>query len=176
MNKLRVLSQVKSLGKVVSLQQNSVRTAFVYTPDWLPGERPKTEEERRKAAKKYNLLPEEYEVQPDDGFATGDYPHLPHTHYDSRDPFYPWDYPMFRTNYGEPLPNDFAISHYGMGFNEQPVNQQISVWEQLAYMVGVLGTISLILKYFCWEKRYYHPKFDSPKYQKGVVHYGYHQK
>lgn len=33
----------------------------------MPGPLPQTEEERRAAAKKYGLLPEEYKTYPDDG-------------------------------------------------------------------------------------------------------------
>lgn len=38
-----------------------------WNKDFAPGPLPKTEEERRAAAKKYGLLPEEYRTYPDDG-------------------------------------------------------------------------------------------------------------
>lgn len=38
-----------------------------WNKDWMPGPLPQTEEERRAAAKKYGLLPEEYKTYPDDG-------------------------------------------------------------------------------------------------------------
>ncbi|CAG2163376.1 unnamed protein product [Oppiella nova] len=44
--------------------------------DWKPGQYPKTQEEREAAAKKYNLIPEDYEPYPE-GSGYGDYPKLP---------------------------------------------------------------------------------------------------
>lgn len=38
-----------------------------WNKDFAPGPLPQTEEERRAAAKKYGLLPEEYRTYPDDG-------------------------------------------------------------------------------------------------------------
>lgn len=38
-----------------------------WNKDFAPGPLPKTEEERRAAAKKYGLLPEEYRTYPEDG-------------------------------------------------------------------------------------------------------------
>ena len=68
----------------------------------MAGPYPKTEKERLAAAKKYGLLPHEYEPYPDDGYGAGDYPKLPDIGADSRDPYYPWDIPELRKNYAEP--------------------------------------------------------------------------
>lgn len=38
-----------------------------WNKDWKPGPYPETEEERKAAAKKYGLLPEDYKPYPDDG-------------------------------------------------------------------------------------------------------------
>lgn len=68
----------------------------------MPGPRPKTEEEMKKAAKKYGLHPAEYKLYPDDGeHPVGDYPHLPDIGNALKDPYYPYDYPEDRRNYGE---------------------------------------------------------------------------
>ncbi|KAL1449210.1 hypothetical protein WDU94_000427 [Cyamophila willieti] len=182
MNKLRVLSQMRAFKalpltrKVSPLQVQAVRTAFVYTPDWVPGKRPETEEERIKAAKKYNLLPEEYEPQDDDGFAQGDYPKLPTSHIDDRDPFYPWDYPLLRTNYGETLPDDFIISTYGMFNPNEIVYKKMPWYEQIFKATLLYGGLTFFIWFFMLEYRYYYPKFESPLYKKGVVHYGYEKK
>lgn len=61
---------------------------------------PKTEEERVAAAKKYNLIPEDYEVN-DDTMGYGDYPKLPPVGMDARDPYEDMDYHYRRRNYGE---------------------------------------------------------------------------
>ena len=68
--------------------------------DWKPGPPPKTEEERIAAAKKYNLIPEDYETY-DESHGTGDYPKLPIVSMDSRDPYEDFDYYYFRQNFGE---------------------------------------------------------------------------
>ncbi|ESN98031.1 hypothetical protein HELRODRAFT_84818, partial [Helobdella robusta] len=71
--------------------------------DWKPGPYPKTEKERLAAAKKYNLVPQDYKPYPDDGMGYGDYPMLPHKCSEARDPNEIWDIPHVRRNYGEPV-------------------------------------------------------------------------
>ncbi|XP_037761168.1 NADH dehydrogenase [ubiquinone] 1 beta subcomplex subunit 8, mitochondrial isoform X1 [Chelonia mydas] len=69
----------------------------------MPGPYPKTPEERAAAAKKYNMRVEDYEPHPDDGMGYGDYPKLPDRSHHERDPWYQWDYPGLRQNWGEPM-------------------------------------------------------------------------
>lgn len=64
---------------------------------------PKTDEERVAAAKKYNLLPEEYKPYADDGLGYGDYPKLPNVSVEARDPNYPYDFPEHKRNFHEPV-------------------------------------------------------------------------
>lgn len=72
--------------------------------DFKPGPKPKTKEEMEAAAKKYNLHPSEYEPYPDDdGLGRGDYPKLPDIAVEERDPYYPWDSPEHKRNFGEPV-------------------------------------------------------------------------
>ena len=52
------------------------------------------------AAKKYNLIPEDYETYPDD-YGLGDYPKLEPVGWQARDPFESYDHPYWRRNYGE---------------------------------------------------------------------------
>ncbi|XP_014260779.1 NADH dehydrogenase [ubiquinone] 1 beta subcomplex subunit 8, mitochondrial [Cimex lectularius] len=80
-----------------------------WNKDWMPGPYPKTEEERLAAAKKYNLLPQEYKPIDDDGYGAGDYPDFKPYSVESRDPFYPWDFPEYRRNFGEALHEDFNM-------------------------------------------------------------------
>lgn len=97
-----------------------------WNKDWKPGPYPTTDEERRAAAKKYGLLPEDYKPYPDDGRSLrgnnwlkqilidnlsqnwkftgaglGDYPHLPDIPVEQRDITYPYDNPEMRRNFGE---------------------------------------------------------------------------
>jgi len=74
--------------------------------DWKPGPPPKTKEEREAAAKKYNLIPEDYEVH-DASEGYGDYPKLPPVGQDARDPFEDFDHHYRRLNYGETLHVDY---------------------------------------------------------------------
>lgn len=80
-------------------------SASYWVEDDMPKPYPKTQKERLEAAKRYGLLPHEYEPYPDDGMGKGDYPHLPDIGADSKDPNYPWDYPEYRKNYGECVSN-----------------------------------------------------------------------
>lgn len=78
----------------------SNRSVVSHEP-WKPGPYPKTEEERLAAAKKYGLLPEEYEPYPDDGLGYGDYPKLPDIGQDSKSEYIPWDCPEHNRNFGK---------------------------------------------------------------------------
>uniref|UniRef100_A0A0V0G753 Putative ubiquinone oxidoreductase ndufb8/ashi subunit n=1 Tax=Triatoma dimidiata TaxID=72491 RepID=A0A0V0G753_TRIDM len=80
-----------------------------WNKDWKPGKYPTTEEEKLAAAKKYNLFPEEYVPVKDDGHGAGDYPGFKPYSVESRDPFYPWDFPEYRRNFNEPLHEDINI-------------------------------------------------------------------
>ncbi|KAB1271697.1 NADH dehydrogenase [ubiquinone] 1 beta subcomplex subunit 8; mitochondrial [Camelus dromedarius] len=73
------------------------------TKDMLPGPYPRTPEERAAAAKKYNMRVEDYEPYQDDGMGYGDYPKLPDRSQQERDPWYDWDHPDLRLNWGEPI-------------------------------------------------------------------------
>lgn len=82
-----------------------------WNKDWKPGPYPKTEEERRAAAKKYNLIPEDYEPYDDkDGLGYGDYPKLPLKSAEGKDPYHHWDITHLKKNYGEPV--SFKICFY----------------------------------------------------------------
>ncbi|XP_043912418.1 NADH dehydrogenase [ubiquinone] 1 beta subcomplex subunit 8, mitochondrial [Protopterus annectens] len=105
---------IRSLGERVvrtaplSLAQSS-RAASGVSKDTLPGPYPKTPEERAAAAKKYNMRVEDYEPYPDDGMGYGDYPKLPDRSQQERDPWYSWDHPDLRRNWGETMHWDFDM-------------------------------------------------------------------
>lgn len=81
-----------------------------WTRDWKPGPPPTTPEERAAAAKKYNLIPEDYEpYEREEGF--GDYPKLPEVGQDARDPYDDFDYHYRRRNFGETVSSrSYAVS------------------------------------------------------------------
>lgn len=72
-----------------------------WNQDWRPGQFPVTPEERAAAAKKYGLLVEDYEPMPYGEW--GDYPKIPDVGGAAKDPYYNWDDPHTRRNFGEPL-------------------------------------------------------------------------
>lgn len=122
------------------------------------------------------MLPEEYEPQPDDGLACGDYPHIPGTHHDAKDPFYPYDYPFFRTNYGEPLPDSFSVSMSVQYNYQNEFDKHVSPTEQFLTMTAVLGGFGLLVWFYGIKYRHYDPHFSPAKFEKGVTHYGYPSK
>uniref|UniRef100_A0A8C6XZR9 NADH:ubiquinone oxidoreductase subunit B8 n=1 Tax=Naja naja TaxID=35670 RepID=A0A8C6XZR9_NAJNA len=75
----------------------------------LPGSYPKTPQEQAAAAKKYNLTLEDYQTYADDGVGYGDYPKLPDQSSQEKNPWYEWDYPELRRNFGEPLHRNFDL-------------------------------------------------------------------
>ncbi|KAL4834467.1 hypothetical protein H8958_003627 [Nasalis larvatus] len=78
------------------------RTASRMTNDMLPASYPRTPEGRAAAPKKYNMCVGDYEPYPDDGMQYGDYPKLPDRSQHERNPWYSWDQPDLRLNWGEP--------------------------------------------------------------------------
>lgn len=67
----------------------------------MPAPYPRTEKERAASAQKYGIPLEEYKPIPDDGEGAGDYPDFKAISGDSKDPFYPWDFPEVKRNFNE---------------------------------------------------------------------------
>ncbi|NP_001279421.1 NADH dehydrogenase [ubiquinone] 1 beta subcomplex subunit 8, mitochondrial [Callorhinchus milii] len=92
-----------------AVSHGQARAASGLSEDMLPGPYPRTPEERAVAAKKYNMRVEDYEPYPDDGMGFGDYPKLSDRSQQERDPWYKWDAPDLRRNWGEPMHWDFDM-------------------------------------------------------------------
>ncbi|KAM8837255.1 NADH dehydrogenase [ubiquinone] 1 beta subcomplex subunit 8, mitochondrial [Spinachia spinachia] len=75
----------------------------------LPGPCPMSPDEKAAAAKKYSMTVEDYKPYPDNGEGFGDYPMLPAKSQSERDPWYEWDHPDLRRNWGEPMHWDFDM-------------------------------------------------------------------
>ncbi|XP_059180773.1 NADH dehydrogenase [ubiquinone] 1 beta subcomplex subunit 8, mitochondrial [Centropristis striata] len=93
----------------ISAHLSGYRAASGGSKDHLPGPFPMTPEERAAAAKKFNMRVEDYEPIPDEGDGFGDYPKLPNKSQHERDPWYEWDHPDLRRNWGEPMHWDFDM-------------------------------------------------------------------
>lgn len=75
-----------------------------WNKDFKPAPYPQTEAEREASARKYNLLPAEYKLNSNEGFGYGDYPKLEGgLGAEARDPYYPYDFPELKRNFGEPV-------------------------------------------------------------------------
>ncbi|XP_008287044.1 NADH dehydrogenase [ubiquinone] 1 beta subcomplex subunit 8, mitochondrial [Stegastes partitus] len=99
----------KGKGSGISALISGSRAASSVGKGSLPGPYPKTPEERAAAAKKYNMIPEDYEPYPDKGEGYGDYPMLPNKSQHERDPWYSWDHSDLRRNWGETMHWDFDM-------------------------------------------------------------------
>lgn len=139
-----------------------------WNKDWKPGPYPKTPEERAAAARKYNLSPEEYEPYPDDGLGHGDYPKLPDMSVESRDPFYPWDFPEHKRNFGEPIHVD--VDMYGEDRFDVSSKPRYTLRQQLLAFLGVMGA-SAALYYWLEDKRMFRPALPKQYPYKGETCY-----
>jgi len=154
---------------------NTQRVAFIpirncgWIRDWKPGPYPKTKEEREAAAKKYNLIPEDYEPYPE-GTGTGDYPKLPPVGQDARDPYEDFDYHYRRRNFGETLHREYEI--YTSDRHNPNEELRYTPFYMAMNFIGVVAFVfclALIDDYFdlrnVWPLK---PKqFPTP----GVIHY-----
>ncbi|BHF78602.1 hypothetical protein AAHC03_020865 [Spirometra sp. Aus1] len=94
--------------------------------DWKPARYPTTPAERAAAAKKYGLLPQDYETYENDGNAPGDYPKLEPFNELHRDPYEHYDYGYVKRNYNEPIPWDWDY-YWSMGYD--PAQQELRYGE-----------------------------------------------
>lgn len=96
------LSRSFSNSRILSAEGDELHTV---------GPWPKTKEEREKAAKKYNLIPEDYEPY-EYGWAMGDYPKLPPIGAFNRDPYEDFDDVEEKRNHGEVMHRDYDLYMY----------------------------------------------------------------
>lgn len=66
---------------------------------WQPGKY--SEKDHDKIAAKYNMHPKDYKPYSDKEACVGDYPDIPWIGAEAKDPYYPYDIPVFRKNYCE---------------------------------------------------------------------------
>ncbi|KAK9500515.1 hypothetical protein O3M35_001765 [Rhynocoris fuscipes] len=140
-----------------------------WNKDWGPAKLPQTKEEKLAAAKKYNLLPQEYDNIPDDGHGAGDYPNFKPYSTESRDPFYPWDFPEYRRNFGEAMHEDSHL--YGEDRHDVSMKPRYSLATMLSYSLGVMG-MSWLLMYLT-DDMVFLPMMPHHLPKDGVKHYTY---
>ncbi len=100
-------------------------------------EPPKTEAEKIAAAKKYGILPEEYEAfSPDEHFNYGDYPKIQTIGGDQRSGQVDWDFPELKRNFGEPLDIEFLnYMENRISTEERP----FTCYESLLHFLGIMA-------------------------------------
>ncbi|XP_065353668.1 NADH dehydrogenase [ubiquinone] 1 beta subcomplex subunit 8, mitochondrial [Cloeon dipterum] len=154
-----------STGQNITFQ--ALRSAGGWNKDFAPGPFPKTEEERRAAAKRYNMHPDEYQPYPDESYGMGDYPKLPDISGESRDPYYNWDFPEHKRNFGDPVhAHADAIGEDRWNISAKP---KIPYKTQILASIGFIG--SLIGIYFLtYDFTYYQPVMPKQLPANGV-HY-----
>ena len=119
--------------------------AKAWNKEWLPSKRPKTQEEREAAAKKYGLLPQDYEPYPDDGHGVGDYPKLPDIGGDSRSDWEDYDMPTLKRNYQEPLHYHSDAYSEDRLYPDDPIQYDyMPYWKMLVITLGLFGVMALI--------------------------------
>ncbi|KAK0092968.1 hypothetical protein PV326_000210 [Microctonus aethiopoides] len=148
---------------------NVIRTKVYTNFDYMPGPRPKTEEEMKKAAKKYGLHPAEYKLYPDDGMhPVGDYPHLPDIGTGLKDPYYPYDYPDERRNYGETIHHEINI----MGEERCDIGEKPWISYRTQTLILLATTIVMFgLSYLCEPYPMFRPALKQQMYEPGAAHY-----
>ncbi|CAL8096004.1 unnamed protein product [Orchesella dallaii] len=128
-----------------ALSTTSVNSAGYWNKDWRPTDDPPANEEaRRAAAKKYGMIPEDYETYANDGTGYGDYPKLPIITAESKDPHALYDFPELKRNYGEPLHVDADL--YGEDRWDRTRRFVVPLHTQALMFFGVMGGTFLL---FC---------------------------
>ncbi|XP_024881661.1 uncharacterized protein LOC112460936 [Temnothorax curvispinosus] len=134
---------------------------------WRPGKY--SEKDHDKIAEKYNLHPKEYKPYPDDGKKfTGDYPQLPMVGPAAKDPYYPYDIPVYKKNYRETLHDQFEImgeDRFSYGYNYR-INLYVGTAIFFATMIAC-ATITYLLEPY----KTFIPRMEQQMPKKGVVHY-----
>ncbi|KAL3278717.1 hypothetical protein HHI36_016249 [Cryptolaemus montrouzieri] len=163
----------KCLAKLSKLSSNHSKVLVTsvrnhWNKDHKPGPYPKTESERLAAAKKYGVHPAEYEAYDDDGTGYGDYPKFKAESGDSKDPFYPWDYPELKRNFEEPLHVEFDLireDRYDVTTKYTP-----SCKIQYLQFIGVMSGLYLMF-WICEHFKCFHAAIPKQYPSDGKTHY-----
>lgn len=152
-------------AREVTARAGSVRLFSIISPDpgynnLTMGPYPKTKEERILAAKKYNLIPEDYETYPEDeGF--GDYPKLPTIGTANRDPYDDYDDPVDRRYYGEPFHLYYDLYQYE---RHDPMWREKLVRPLWATRLIFIAT-ALFMPCYLWFFEYFEIEITQPRKQ-----------
>uniref|UniRef100_U5EVZ6 Putative mitochondrial electron transport n=1 Tax=Corethrella appendiculata TaxID=1370023 RepID=U5EVZ6_9DIPT len=158
----------KISNKNPSILYLAARNAGHWNKDFKPAPYPKTEREREEAAKKYGLHPSEYEPYPDDGLGYGDYPKLKDEAIESRDPYYPYDFPEHKRNFNEPIHAEIDYHSEDRYGTAAPLRYSLNK------MLGLfLGCMASCIALYVWLEDYkmFRPVLKKQLPAQGVPHY-----
>ncbi|CEF62412.1 NADH dehydrogenase [ubiquinone] 1 beta subcomplex subunit 8 family-containing protein [Strongyloides ratti] len=118
--------------------------------DHKPGPYPKTDEERRIAAMKYGLRPEDYKpISPSDVMDhSGDYPDLGTITFAHKDPYEAWTDRLNRRNWGEAVPMN-SIRYRGDRITFTGLEEEdFKTWNAILMTLRVVLPMILLSYYF----------------------------
>ncbi|XP_022669814.1 NADH dehydrogenase [ubiquinone] 1 beta subcomplex subunit 8, mitochondrial-like [Varroa jacobsoni] len=160
-------------GAVANFHTGQFCAAVLTNRDWKPGPYPKTEAERRAAAKKYNMIYEDYKPYPENHDDTmGDYPMLPALGLESKNPYAAYDFPAYRRNYGEPIMHDFDM--YTRERWNVTERHHVTLIRQLFAFLGVVGAVAgyhALSEYYSFYCELSPVPITKQYPREGVVHY-----
>lgn len=119
------------------------------------------------------MHPSEYQPYPDDGMGFGDYPKLKDESVERRDPYYPWDMPELKRNFGDPIhiqDNIYSEDRFGT-----PAPLRWSKSTILACFVGVMG-FWFGAYFFLEDYKMFRPVIPPQLPGDGRVHYTFEPK
>lgn len=143
-------------------------------PDLKMGPFPRTKEERERAAKKYNLIPEDYEPFPED-LGHGDYPNLKAIGAFNRDQYDDFDYPIDNRFYGEVFHRDADLYYWERVDPLKHEKAGVSAWVKVLTIFCLTISVPTFTWFFKtfnlnvnhpWKQRYYLPEqryYEFPK-------------
>ncbi|XP_050084138.1 NADH dehydrogenase [ubiquinone] 1 beta subcomplex subunit 8, mitochondrial [Anopheles aquasalis] len=144
-----------------------------WNKDFKPGKFPETEKERELAAKKYGLAPAEYQPYPDDGLGYGDYPKLPDTPVEARDPYYPYDFPELKRNLHDTLHAETDFWSEDRFGTSDPLRYSMKT-----YWLAFLGVMTGCFALYYWLEDYkmFRPVLAKQYPYEGKQHYTFDAK
>lgn len=147
-----------------SLGTSSQRLASHDDPLFHVGPWPRTKEERERAARKYNLIPEDYEPF-DEMEARGDYPNLPAVGQYNRDNYEDFDDIEDRRNHGEPLHLDWDLYQYHRIDPFDHLRPDVKWWKK----IGVFLFCGGICPFLLWADTHFNLHINHPWKQRKVT-------
>lgn len=141
-------SVVRVQPKYSPLSTSAIRLASG-NPNLELGVYPRTEEERLRAAKKYNLIPEDYEPYPEEeGF--GDYPNLKPIGAYNKDKYLDYDDPFDYRHYGEVCHRDYEMLLWERADTQQ--NEKINYPFYIKFLTVVAYVSALPILYYTFNR------------------------